>query len=162
MLAVPFLLGGIAVLVTLTRTHSRRLAWFGGAFLTFAMVGLATGHGYEMAAFGRSLAGDTVGATSILNAENIGLPGLVFFLMFLGGAVLGTLTLAVAMWRSPYVPRIVVLFTLAFAVLDFIVGQGVISHLVNLVGFLILAVAVLRGYSRLSSRAITPAAQPGL
>jgi hypothetical protein len=39
-------------------------------------------------------------------------------------------------------------------VLDFVAGQGVISHLVNLTGFVILAVAMLRGYSR-SSRQIT-------
>ena len=157
LLAIPFLLGGIAVLVALTHTHSRRIAWLAGTFMTFAMVGLAAAHGYEMAAFGRTLTGDRAGATSILNAENLGLPGAVFIIMFLGGAVLGTLTLAAAMWRSPYIPRMVILFTLAFAVLDFGAGQGMISHLVNLVGFSILAVAVLRGYSRSSRTAITRA-----
>jgi hypothetical protein len=161
LLAVPFLLGGIAVIVALTRTHSRRLAWLGGTFMTFGMVGLAGAHGYEFAAFGLAQAGNLAAAESILNAESVGLPGAVLLLMFLGGAVLGTLTLAVAEWRSPYVPRIVVLFTLAFAVLDFAVGQGVISHLVNLVGFMILAAAILTGYSR-ASRQTTPAIQAGL
>jgi len=37
---------------------------------------------------------------------------------------------------------------LAFAVLDFALGQGVISHLVNLVGFAIVASAVVTGYAR--------------
>lgn len=161
LLAVPFLLGGVAVIVALTRTHSRRLAWLGGIFMAFGMVGLAAAHGYELAAFGLTQAGNLDGAASILNAESLGLPGAVLLLMFLGGAVLGTLTLAVAIWRSPYVPRIVVLFMLAFAVLDFAVGQGVISHLVNLLGFTILAVAVLTGYSRSSHRTATPAMQTG-
>ncbi len=68
--------------------------------------------------------------------------------MFLGGGVLGTLTLAAAVWRSPLVPRIAVLFILGFAVLDLAAGQGVVSHLVNLVGFAIIAAAVVAGYCR--------------
>jgi hypothetical protein len=157
LLAVPFLLGGVAVIVALTRTHSRRLAWLGGALMGFGMVGLAAAHGYELAAFGFAQAGNLPGAESILNAESLGLPGVVLLLMFLGGAFLGTLTMVVAIWRSPYVPRIVVLFLLAFAVLDFAAGQGVISHLVNLMGFTILAVAILTGYSRSSHQTATPA-----
>jgi hypothetical protein len=74
-------------------------------------------------------------------------------IMFLGGAVLGTLTLAAAMWRSPLVPRISVAFLLAFAVLDFALSQVVVSHLVNLAGFAIVAVAVVAGYSRPSRQA---------
>jgi hypothetical protein len=162
LLAVPFLLGGIAVIVALTRTHSRRLAWLGGAFMTFGMVGLGAAHGYELAAFGLAQAGNLAGAASVLNAESIGLPGIVLLLMFLGGAILGTFTMAVAIWRSPYVPRVVVLFMLAFAILDFAGGQGVISHLVNLVGFVILAVAILTGYSRASRPTTTAAMQPRL
>jgi hypothetical protein len=42
----------------------------------------------------------------------------------------------------------VAVFMLAFAVLDFALGQGVVSHLVNLVGFAILAIAVVARYSR--------------
>jgi hypothetical protein len=161
LLAVPFLLGGIAVIVALTRTHSLRLAWLGGTFMTFGMVGLAGAHGYEIAAFGLAQAGNLAGAESILNAESVGLPGAVLLLMFLGGAVLGTMTMAVAIWRSPYVPRSVVVFMLAFAILDFAVGQGVGSHVVNLVGFIILAVAIFTGYSR-TSRQTTPAIQARL
>lgn len=161
LLAVPFLLGGIAVIVALTQTHSRRLAWLGGTFMTFGMVGLAGAHGYEFAAFGLAQEGNVAAAESILNAESVGLPGAVLLLMFLGGAVLRTLTLAVAEWRSPYEPRMVVLFTLAFAVLDFAIGQGVISHLVNLAGFMILAAAIPTGYFR-GSRQTIPAIQARL
>jgi hypothetical protein len=143
LLAVPFLLGGAAILVALTRAHSRRLAWLGGAFMTFGMVGLAAAHGYELAAYGLAQAGDLAAATSALNGDTLGLPGAVFLVIFLGGAVLGTLALAAAAWRSPLVPRVVVVFMLAFGVLDFALGQGVVSHLVNLAGFAILAIAVV-------------------
>jgi hypothetical protein len=148
LLAVPFLLGGAAILVALSRARSRRLAWLGGAFMTFGMVGLAGAHGYELAAYGLAQAGDLAAAASALNGDRLGLPGAVFLVMFLGGAALGSLTLAAAAWRSPLVPRVVVVFMLAFAVLDFALGQGVVSHLVNLVGFAILAIAVAAGYSR--------------
>jgi hypothetical protein len=148
LLAVPFLLGGAAVMVALTRGRSPRLAWTAGAFMTLAMVGLAAIHGYELAAYGLVRSGAEAAATAILNSDNVGLPGVVLLVMFLGGAVLGTLTLAAAMWRSPYVPHIAVVFTLAFVVLDFAFGQGVLSHLANLAGFTIVAVAVVTGYSR--------------
>jgi hypothetical protein len=148
LLAVPFLLGGIAVLVALTRSRSPRLAWAAGTLMTFAMVGLGAVHGFEMAAYGLVLSGDLTAAKAVLDGSQLGLPFVVLAIMFFGGAVLGTLTLATAMWRSPLVPRIAVVFILAFAVLDFAIGQGVVSHLVNLVGFAIVAAAVVAGYSR--------------
>jgi hypothetical protein len=161
LLAVPFLLGGSAVLVALTRACSRRLAWMGGTFIAFGMVGLAAAHGYELAAYGLTRSGNVAAATFVLNGDTLGLPGAVLFAMFLGGAVLGTLALATAAWRSPLVPRIVVVFMLAFAVLDFAVGQGVVSHLVNLVGFVILAGAVVARYSRQPGTVTAPVVQPG-
>ena len=148
LLAVPFLLGGSATLVALTRARSRRLSWLGGAFMAFGLVGLGAVHGYEVAAYGLAQVGNQAIAPAVLNADHLGLPGGVLLAIFLGGAVLGTLALAIAAWRSQLVPRIVVLFMLAFAVLDFAVGQGVVSHLVNFIGFTILAVAVIAGYSR--------------
>jgi hypothetical protein len=147
-LAVPFLIGGVAVLVALTRAYSPRLAGAAAVFMTFAMVGLAAVHGYELAAFGLAQSGDIAAATAALNADSLGAPGMVMLVMFLGGAALGTLALAAAMWRSPRVPRIAVLFTLAFAVLDFVLGWGVAGHLANLIGFAIVAVAVVINYSR--------------
>lgn len=148
LLAVPFLLGGIAVLVALTRARSPRLAWTAGTFMTFGLTGLAAAHGYELAAYGLTQSGDLTTATAVLNGDNLGLPGAVLLAMFLGGAALGTLALAAAVWRSPRVPRIVAVFMLAFAVLDFALGQGVVSHLVNLAGFMIVAGAVMAGYAR--------------
>jgi len=154
-LAVPFLIGGFAVLVALTRARSPRLAWAVGAFLTFAMAGLAAVHGYELAAYGLAQSGDLAAATATLNGDNLGLPGAVMLIMFLGCAVLGTLTLAAAMWRSPLIPRIAVAFLLAFVVLDFALGEGIAGHLANLANFGIVAVAVVAGYYR-ASREVAP------
>jgi hypothetical protein len=155
-LAVPFLICGVAVLVALTRQHSRRLAWLAATFMTFGMAGLAAVHGYEMAAYGLVQSGNQTAAIAVLNGDTLGVPGAVLLLTFFGGAALGTITLAVAAWRSPFVPRIVVVFMLAFAALDFAAGYGVASHLVNLAGFVILAGALVRGYSRRESQVGLP------
>jgi len=153
LLAVPFLIGGFAVSVALTRGRSPRLAWAAACFLTCAMVGLAAVHGVEMVAYGLVRTGNTAAAISALDSPDLGLPGPVLMILFLGGAVLGTLTLAIAQWRSPFVPRVVPLFVLAFAILDFAVGWGVVSHSVALVGNAILAWAVVTGYSRTAPNA---------
>src|SRR5919197_1142813 len=106
LLAVPLLLGGFAVQVALSRERSRRLAWTAAALLTLAMVGLAAVHGAEMTAYGLARSGNQAAAVAALNGSDVGLPGAVLFVMFLGGAALGTVVLAAAMWRSPLVPRI--------------------------------------------------------
>jgi hypothetical protein len=148
LLAVPSLIGAALVLAALCRAHSPRLAWLGAGFMTAGMVGLGAAHGYELAAFGLASAGDQANAIVVLSAASLGLAGVVFLALFLGGAVLGTLTLAAAAWRSPWVPRIVPICLLAFAVLDFVVAQVIVSHLVNLLGFTLLAGAVVVGYGR--------------
>ena len=53
-----------------------------------------------------------------------------------------------SIWRSPLVPRVAIAFVLAFAVLDFFLGWAVTGHLANLIGFAIVAVAVVVNYSR--------------
>jgi hypothetical protein len=148
LLAIPFLIGGFGVMVALSRERSPRLAWTAAAFLTCAMVGLAAIHGLEMAAAGLVRGGNPAAAVSVLNGDTIGAPGIVLFILFLGGAALGTLTIAAALWRSPLVPRAVPVLILLFAVLDFAVGLPVESHLVALVNGFILAWAVVTGYSR--------------
>jgi hypothetical protein len=148
LLAVPFLIGAITVIVLLTRGRSPRLALVAAAFMACGMAGLAAIHGVELGAYSLAVSGNRQAAVSVLNGNNLGLEGGVLLALFLGGAVLGTLTLAIAVWRSPLVPRVVTVFIVAFAVLDFAVGQGVISHIANLIGFSIAAVAVLTAYSR--------------
>jgi hypothetical protein len=153
LVAVPILIGGFAVSIALTRGRSPKLAWAAACFLTCAMVGLAAVHGAEMIAYGLVRTGNTAAAISALDGADMGLPGPVLLVLFMGGAVLGTLTLAIAQWRSPFVPRVVPLFVLAFAILDFAVGWGVVSHSVALVGNAILAWAVVTGYSRTAPNA---------
>jgi hypothetical protein len=138
LLAVPFLLGWVAVTVALARVRSPRLAWTAGCAMVCAMVGLA----------GLVRAGNPAAAVTGLNASDVGLPGIVLFVIFLGGAALGTVTMSIALWRSPLVPRVAPVLILAFAVLDFALGWGVISHVVALAGGAVLAWAVLTGYSR--------------
>jgi hypothetical protein len=148
LLAVPFLIGGLAVLVTLSRRTSQRLAWVAAGLLTCAMVGLAAIHGLELAAYGLTRAGDRAAAVAVLDAEDLALPGAVLITMFLLGALFGTITLAVVTWRSPLVPRAVPVFILAFAVLDLVLGFGLVAHLVAVAGGLTLAWAVIVGYDR--------------
>jgi hypothetical protein len=148
LLAVPFLLGWVAVTVALARVRSPRLAWTAGCAMVCAMVGLAAVHGAEMMAYGLVRAGNPAAAVTALNASDVGLPGIVLFVLFLGGAALGTVTMSIALWRSPLVPRVAPVLILAFAVLDFALGWGVISHVVALAGGAVLAWAVLTSYSR--------------
>jgi hypothetical protein len=145
--AVPFLIGSFAVMVALAWVRSPRLAWTAGSFLACAMTGLAAVHGFEMAAYGLLRGGDQAAAVTVIEASDLGLPGIVFFVIFLGGVVLGVLTISVALWRSPLVPRIAPVLLVAFLVLD-LAGRGVISHLLGLAAGVVLAWAVVTGYSR--------------
>ena len=146
--AIPFLIGGFGVIVALTLRTSRRLAWAAAALLTLAMVGLAAVHGLEMAAYGALRSGDRDGALALMTMDDFGVGGVVLFVMFLGGATFGVVALSVAMWRSPLVPRVAAALLLAFGVLDFAVGWPVVGHLVGLAGDVVVAVAILTGYSR--------------
>ena len=148
LLAIPFLIGGFAVMVALTRRHSRRLAGVAAVALTLAMTGLAAIHGFELAARIAAEAGHTDAAATILDGDGVGIPGVVLFVMFLGGALVGTVSIYVAMWRSSYVPRLAVALGVSFVVLDLFVGMGRIGHLAALGSGLVLAWAVVSGYAR--------------
>ena len=160
LLAVPLLIGGFAVLVALTRGRSPRLAWTAGSLMILAMVGLAAIGGAEQAAYWLTLGGDQQAAAKLLNAGDVGLPGAVLMVLFLGGAVLGSLTLAVAMWRSPYLPRIAAVGVVLFVVVDIAVGQPVIGHVISVIWSAISAWAVLTGYVRHPRAGATGAAAP--
>jgi hypothetical protein len=147
LLAVPFLIGSFAVMIALARVRSPRLTWTAGAFLACAMTGLAAVHGAEMMAYGLLRAGNHAAAVSALGAGDLGLPGVVLLVLFLGGVALGVPTMSVALWRSPLVPRIAPAFLIAFLVLD-LGGWPVLSHVLGLAGGVVLAWAVLTGYSR--------------
>lgn len=147
-LAVPFLIAGFAVMVALSRRASRWLAWTSAALLTLAMVGLAAIHGLELAAYLLAADGRTDAAVLVLDGENPGVAGAVLFVMFLAGVAFGILTLVAATWRSPLVPQAVPVLLLAFAVLDFGFGYGLVAHLVNVGTGLALGWAIVTGYTR--------------
>jgi hypothetical protein len=146
--AVPFLLAGFAVVLRVAWVHSRRLSVVSGVFLVAAMVGLAAIHGVEMTAFAAATGGDRAAAVSLLAGDHVVAPMIVLLVMFLGGALLGTLTLAAAIWRSPLLPRVAAVGVLAFVVLDFAAGAPVVSHLVALANAVVLAWAIVTGFSR--------------
>jgi hypothetical protein len=148
LLAVPFLIGGFAVMVALTRRTSPRLAGVAAVALTFAMSGLAAIHGLEQAERMTAANGHPDAALGIMDAAGLGGPGIALLVMFLGGALVGTVTVYVAMWRSPLVPRAAVFLGVAFVVLDIGLGRGVIGHLAALGSGLVLAWAVVTGYVR--------------
>jgi hypothetical protein len=102
------------------------------------------------------VAGHRDAAVAILQGNSPGLPGVVGFVMFLGFAALGNVLVAIALWRSYYVPRLVAALVIAFSVLDFVAGQGVASHVLDLGNDFLLAWACLVGYVRSTPRA-TPA-----
>ncbi len=146
------------VFVLLTEQASKRVAWAGGIFAACGMLGLAAAHGFEGAAYGLLRSGNAGAATAALAGDDLGLPGITLLVLFLGGASLGLISLAVAVWRSPLLPRIVAPLMLAFAVLDFALGYAVVSHVVNLIGFGIAAAAVVSGYSRAERAVVLPRA----
>ena len=148
MLAVPFLLGQLFVMVTIARRHSRRVATAAAVFVTAAMTGLAAIQGVEMAAWWAARAGNRDAAVAILDVSNPGLPGAVLFVQFLGGALFGTVLLNIALWRSPSVPRLVVVFGVGFVIMDLVLGWGIAGHVSALAGGVVLAWAIITGYGR--------------
>ncbi|HET7683668.1 MAG TPA: hypothetical protein VFK34_08390 [Marmoricola sp.] len=148
LLAVPLMIGGFLYGYRLIREQSRRLSLVAISLLVIAMVGLGMVHGIEFAARWAAVAGHRAAATDILQASNPGLPGIVGFVMFLGCAVLGNVLVAVALWRSRYVPRVVAVLVIAFAVLDFAAGQGLAAHVLDLGTDGLFAWAFLSGYVR--------------
>jgi len=153
LLAIPCLVGSFWFGYRLVRRQSPRLAAVAVSMLLCAMVGLAGVHGVEMSAHWAAQQGHAEAAVGILDVDNPGIPGMALFVMFLPTAILGNIVMAVAMWRSHYVPRLVVLFVIAFTLLDFAAGQGVASHASDLVTGALLAWAVLARYVRSPRRA---------
>jgi hypothetical protein len=148
LLAVPFLIGQFLVMVSVTRRHSRRIAAAAAACLTAAMSGLAAIQGAELAALWALRAGHADAAVAVLDVSSPGIPGVMLFVLFFAGALLGTVLVNVALWRSPYVPRLVVVFGVGFIVLDLALGQGVAGHLSALAAGVVLAWALITGYVR--------------
>jgi hypothetical protein len=149
-LALPFLFGAALVYVLLSRQGSPRLAYAGGALLGCGLVGLSAVEGYEALAV--SLAGDPRtdrdGLVTALD-QTEGAAAMLMLVLLLGGALVGTLLLAGAFWRSGAVPReIAVLLPLPILV-DVVVTEGLgigphwVSHALSLVVGCLIAGVVL-------------------
>lgn len=148
LLALPFLVGGFLVIGRLCLPHSRRVTTAAVSLLVAAMIGLGAIHGLEMTTNWLAQAGDIEQATMVQAAADPGIAGIALMVMFMGGALFGMVLLNVALWRSRFVPRVVVPFTVGFVVLDFFVGWGLLGHLSVLVADVVLAWAVVTGYVR--------------
>jgi len=122
------------------------------ALLGLAMVGLAAVHGVEIAAFSLATSGHPAEAAAVLDGGQVVAPMVTLMVMFLAGAVLGTLTLAAAIWRSPLLPRLAAIGVIGFAVLDFALGSPLVSHLVAFANSLLIGWAVVSDYSRKTAR----------
>ena len=104
--ALPFLFGSALVYVLLSRQSSPRLAYIGGILLGCGLVGLSAVEGYETLLV--DLAGDNRTTMDVL-AEAAGQTApaaILMLLLLIVGSSLGTLTLAVALWRSAAIPRV--------------------------------------------------------
>lgn len=144
LLALPFLFGVVIVYVLLSRERSRRLAYAGGILLACGMVGLTAVQGFETLEFALTESGRIDLNTLAHVVDNVSIaPAIAMLLLFLPGAFLGLLTMAVALWRSGAVPRGAVLLIPLFIVTDLFLQQGVLGHAIALVGAAWIASAVL-------------------
>ena len=145
LLAVPFLLGAAIVYILLARERSPRLAWTGGILLAFGMCGLLAAQGYETLEY--ALADDgrfdlTALADVVDNLATA--PAIAMGILFLGGAALGILLTAAALWRSRAVPRGVPILMIVFIATDVALSQPLLAHVVALVGAVWVAESILR------------------
>ncbi|GIH18933.1 hypothetical protein [Rugosimonospora africana] len=143
-LAVPFLLGSVAVWLLMARRASPKLAWIGAILLVFGLTGQAMIEGVET--IGYTVAqGDKINHTTFVDVTNhlVGLPGVVFMAMFFIGASLGIVIAMVAVWRSRAVPRAAAVLPVAFQVAQ-TVGVPFPATALVLLGLVWMAIAVVR------------------
>jgi hypothetical protein len=144
MLAIPFLLGSVAVWLLLARKASTKLAWIGSILLVCGLVGQGIIEGVEMIGYTVAQTHAMTGpAYTDLTNNLAGLPGKVFALMFFVGAGLGIVLTMIAVWRSRAVPRTAAALLIAFQVIQ-TVGVPFPATAVALAGFVLMAIAILR------------------
>ena len=146
--AIPFMIGGFWTMGRLVREHSRRTTAVAVSMLTAGMVGLAIVHGVELVANWLVQAGQVDAARVVLEGNDTGAATIATMVLFLGGAMVGSLVLLFPLVRSPYVPRLAPALLALFMVLDFALGSGVAGHVAGFGGGVVLAWAVVVGYVR--------------
>jgi hypothetical protein len=108
------------------------------------MVGLTAVQGFETLEFALAESGRVDLTTLADLVDNVSIaPAIAMLLLFIPGAFLGLLTMAVALWRSGAVPRGAVLLIPLFIVTDLFLQQGVLGHAIALAGAVWIASAVL-------------------
>jgi len=148
LLAMPFLFGTVLVYVLLSRQRSPRLAYAGGILLGTGMVGLSAVMGLETLEFALAQDGrfDLTALAHVVDDVSAA-PAITMALLLIPGAVLGLLTIAVALWRSDAVPRGAVLLIPVFIVVDLFLQMGLAAHTISFIGACWIASAV-RGAGR--------------
>jgi hypothetical protein len=150
LLQMPFLFGTALVHVLLSRQRSPRLAYAGGILLGCGFAGLSAVEGYETLAYALAQDGrlDVQALADVVDAQS-STPAIVMLLIFIPFALIGLLTVTVALWRSGAVPRAAVLLIPAFMVVDFFLYEGFgiapawASHVISFVGACWIGSAVL-------------------
>ncbi len=153
--AVPFLIGGVLILVRMTKQRMPRLSVTAGCLLVMALVALAALQGSEQAAYWMLLADDRAAAVALLEISDPGIPGITLIVMMMLGAVFGTIAFVVAMWRAPEVPRVATVAKLGWLVTDFAIGIWLVPQVLSLVTAAALAWALLTSYRRQESTSLT-------
>jgi hypothetical protein len=141
--SVPFQVAYVVIVVALTRACTR-WAVPSGIVLGVSLVGLAMVHGLEYAEFVQVRAGADKQALGQVLESTSTAPTIIVVTMFLGGALLGTVLLAVTLWRSGWVPRIAVALVLAELVLDLLLDLHLAGLAAGALSAACIAVAVLR------------------
>jgi hypothetical protein len=135
-LFIPIALG----LAHLVRPGASRLGVVGGALALIGVVGYSAVHGADIALL--EMVKQDVGqvrATQIVEGFEASAGGATVLAMFLGGMLLGTLLLAIALWRTRSAPRLAAALIIVFLVVDAVGAIGGIKA-VNLVAHSLLIV----------------------
>jgi hypothetical protein len=121
MLGTALLFFALPVWLLLARQRSPRLAWTGAIMGTFGMAAQAVIHGVDISDYLVARSG-TVDYAAFHHATDSGsgLPVVVFMVMFLTGAFVGTAIAMVALWRAGTLPRPALLLWIAFLVVNLV------------------------------------------
>lgn len=139
------LIPALLFLVRLASDRMARVADIGGGLAIAGTVAFAALWGVDAVQLGIATSGiDTSQAVMATKAANATLPFKVILVLYMVGLTLGLLTLAVALWRSRAVPRLVVVAVVAFVVAN-VAQQATVGAAIMLAGLGWVAIKALPG-----------------
>ena len=152
LLVAPLLVGTVVILAVLAVGGSPRFAWPGGVLGVVGMCGFASFIGAGEVAFYALVTGgvDPVAVDTAYGAAG-GLPLIVLFGMFWGGAGIGLSLLLIGLWRARSVPRGAVAVAGVFLMVDFSPLADLVPfpvHALFLTAMAWIAVSVVRAARR--------------